>query len=69
MQAQRREAGQTSAKPDNSGLMVLSVLPVMIVAVVLLAVGGVGIGFLIPALVCGAMIGMLTFVSLREKAR
>jgi hypothetical protein len=69
MQAQRRQAGQTSAKTDHSGLIVLSVLPVMIIAVALLAVGGVGVGFLIPALVCGAMIGMLTFVSLREKGR
>ena len=69
MQAQRRQPAQTSAKTDNSGLMILAVLPVMIIAVVLLAVGGVGIGFLIPALVCGAMIGMLTFVTLREKTR
>lgn len=49
--------------------MILSVLPITIIAVVSLAVGGVGIGFLIPALVCGAMIGMLTFVTLREKTR
>ena len=69
MEAQRRKTGQTSAKTDSSGLMILSVLPITIIAVVSLAVGGVGIGFLIPALVCGAMIGMLTFVSLREKAR
>jgi hypothetical protein len=69
MQAQQRHTGQTSAKTDNSGLMILAVLPVMIIAVVMLAVGGVGIGFAIPALVCGAMIGMLTFVTLREKTR
>jgi hypothetical protein len=49
--------------------MILSVLPVLIIAVVVLAVGGVGLGFLIPALVCGAMVGMLTFVTLREKTR
>ncbi len=69
MQAQQRQTGQTSAKTDNSGLMILSVLPITIIAVVMLAVGGVGIGFAIPALACGAMIGMLTFVSLREKTR
>jgi hypothetical protein len=69
MQVQQRPAGQTSAKTDHSGLMILSVLPVLIIAVVVLAVGGVGLGFLIPALVCGAMVGMLTFVTLREKPR
>ena len=69
MQAQQRKPGESSAKPDNTGLIILSVLPVMIIAVVLLAVGGVGVGFLIPALTVGAMLGMLTFVTLREKPR
>ena len=69
MQAQQRKPGESSAKPDNTGLMILSLLPVMVIAVVLLAVGGVGIAFLIPAITCGAMIGMLTFVTLREKPR
>jgi hypothetical protein len=69
MQGQEHKPGDSNAKPDNTGLIVLSVLPVMIIAVVLLAVGGVGVGFLIPAITCGAMIGMLTFVSLREKPR
>lgn len=59
-------SGQNS---DNGGLLILSALPVMIIALVMLAVGGVGIAFLIPAITCGAMIGMLTFVSLRDKAR
>ena len=69
MEGQSRKPGESSAKPDNTGLMILSALPVMIIAVVLLAVGGVGVGFLIPAITCGAMIGMLTFVTLREKPR
>ncbi len=69
MQGPQRKPTDSSPKPDNTGLMILSVLPVMIIAVVLLAIGGVGVGFLIPAITCGAMIGMLTFVTLREKPR
>ena len=68
-EAHKRQTGEPSAKTDNTGLMILSVLPVMIIAVALLVVGGVGVGFLIPAMTCGAMIGMLTFVTLREKPR
>ena len=69
MQAQRRQSGLSGAKTDNTGLIILSVLPVTIIAVALMAVGGVGVGFLIPAIACGAMIGTLTFVTLREKPR
>lgn len=69
MQAQQHKPGESSVKPDNSGLMVLSVLPVTIITVVLLAVGGVGVAFLVPAITIAAMIGMLTFVTLREKPR
>jgi Flp pilus assembly protein TadB len=60
---------QSGKKADSTGLIILSCLPVMVIAVVMLAVGGVGLGFLIPAITCGAMIGMLTFVTVREKPR
>jgi len=68
-QIQRRALEQTDAKPDPSGLIVLSCLPVLVVALVVMAIGGVSIAFLIPALTIAAMVGMLTFVTLREKTR
>jgi hypothetical protein len=61
--------GRTQPKPDvSAGLVALCCLPIMIIAVGCLIVG-VGVAFLIPALTCGAMIGMLTFVTLRENPR
>jgi hypothetical protein len=60
---------QTDAKTDPTGLIVLSCLPVLVVALTVMAIGGVSVAFLIPALTVAAMVGMLTFVSLREKTR
>jgi len=61
--------GHTQHKPDvSAGLVALSCLPIVVIALGCLIVG-VGVAFLIPALTCGAMVGMLTFVTLREKPR
>lgn len=61
--------GKTQPKPDvSAGLAALACLPVAVIALGCLIVG-VGVAFLIPALTCGVMIGMLTFVTLREKPR
>ncbi len=69
MEMQRHQTLKPAAKTDNGGLILLSCLPVMVIAVVMLAVGGVGVAFLIPAVTCGAMIGTLTFVTVRDKPR
>lgn len=69
MQLQRHQTVEPAAKTDNTGLIALSCLPVMVIAVAMLAVGGVGVAFLIPAITCGAMIGTLTFVTVRDKPR
>ena len=43
-------------------------LPTVVIAVVLIVAGGTGPGFLIPAITCGAMIGMLMFQSMHDAA-
>lgn len=48
------------------GLAALCCLPTLLIAAILLAAGGVSIGIFVPALMSGAMIGMLTFISIRE---
>ena len=48
--------------------MIVCCLPVVVITgIVLVLAGGVNPGFLIPAIVCGAMIGMLMFVTLRDR--
>lgn len=58
--------GKPSASLDTL-MIVCCIPPVVISAIVLTIAGGVELGFLIPAVVCGAMIGMLMFVSIRDK--
>ena len=56
--------------PTLDGLMIISALPVVLIAgAVLVIAGGVNLSFLIPAVVCGAMVGMLTFISMRDRTR
>jgi len=49
-------------------LMIVCCIPVVAIAgTVTLIAGGIELGFLVPAVVCGAMIGMLMFVSIRDR--
>lgn len=49
-------------------LMIVCCIPVVaITGIVLIIAGGIDLGFLLPAVVCGAMIGMLMFVSIRDR--
>lgn len=61
---------RSQPRPTLDSLMIISCLPVVVITgVVLIIAGGVNLSFLIPAVVCGAMVGMLMFVSLRDRTR
>jgi hypothetical protein len=61
-------AGRGKPRATLDTLMIVCCLPVVVIsAIVLIIAGGVELGFLIPAIVCGAMIGMLMFVSIRDR--
>jgi uncharacterized protein YqfA (UPF0365 family) len=49
------------------GLAALCCLPTVTIAALLIAAGAVSVGLLIPAIASGAMIGMLAFISIRER--
>lgn len=49
------------------GLMAVCCLPMIAIAVLLILAGGTGAGFMIPAVVSGAMIGVMMYITLREK--
>lgn len=55
------EVGQ--AHPNLFGLLVISCIPLAAIAAILFSAGGTGPGFLIPALTCGVVIGMLVFMA------
>jgi len=63
--AVRGERGEERAAAPI-GLGALCCLPALLIAAALVAAGGVRIGILVPAVMCGAMIGVLTFISVRE---
>ncbi len=48
--------------PNLLGLLIICCLPLAAIAVILFTAGGTSLGFLIPALTCGVMIGMLVFM-------
>lgn len=51
-------------------LVIASCLPVLvIVGAVLIIAGGFQAAFVVPAIVVGLMVGMLTFVSMRDRGR
>ncbi len=50
-----------------AGRVVLSCLPMLVIVGVLVAAGGTQAGFMIPAVVAGAVIGMLMFGSLNDR--
>ena len=54
--------------PMVDGLMLVCCFPVVVIsAIVLILAGGINLSFLIPAIVTGAMIGMLMFISIRDR--
>jgi hypothetical protein len=66
----RRKLERDAPPPGIDALMILSCVPVVAITAIVIAIsGGVEVGFLIPAIVCGAMVGMLMFVSIRDRSR
>jgi len=53
--------------PNLLGLLVLCCLPVAAIAAVLFGAGGTSPGFLIPALTCGVVLGMLVFMAFWDR--
>jgi ribose/xylose/arabinose/galactoside ABC-type transport system permease subunit len=68
-------ARRVSVRPDPGQpvvdwLLLGSCLPALVVgAVVLILAGGFDLSFLIPAVVVGAMLGTLMYVSIRDRTR
>lgn len=50
-------------RPNLFGVLVISCMPLAAIAAILFSAGGTGAGFLIPALTCGVVIGMLVFMA------
>jgi H+/Cl- antiporter ClcA len=50
-------------------LIVFYCLPMVLIAVVLIAAGGTRLGLLIPAIAVGAMIGVMLFIGRLDKPR
>jgi H+/Cl- antiporter ClcA len=51
------------------GLGIVCGLPVLVIAAVLVAAGGTRAGLIVPAIVAGAVIGLLMFSTLGESPR
>jgi ribose/xylose/arabinose/galactoside ABC-type transport system permease subunit len=61
-------SGRDPGKPVLDWLLIVSCLPVIVVAaVVLIIAGGLNLSFFFPAVVVGAMLGMLIYVSIRDR--
>ena len=52
--------------PNEVGVFLISCLPLAAICAVLFASGGTSPGFLIPAITCGVVIGMLVFIAFWE---
>jgi hypothetical protein len=63
----RAEDPQQVSRSNTVGLAVVCCIPMLVIAVILLAAGGTKAGLMISAITAGAGIGMLMFVSLRER--
>lgn len=60
----RRDPGE----PVLNWLLIVSCLPAIVVgAVVLIIAGGFNLSFFIPAVAVGAMLGMLVYISVRDR--
>lgn len=57
-----QRSSQTS-HPNAVGVFIISCLPLAAICVILFASGGTSPGFLIPAITCGVVIGMLVFMA------
>lgn len=55
------------AEEPSVGLMAVCCLPMIAIAIILIVAGGTGAGFMIPAVTSGAMIGVMLYISLRDK--
>ena len=53
--------------PDAAALAIICCIPLALIAIVLLAAGGTRVGLLVPALTCGAMIGILMFLAFWDR--
>ena len=68
--ATRNQGGSMTHQPKRSitGLMIASCLPVvLVIGTVLIITGGFNASFTAPAIVVGAMVGLLTFVTMRDR--
>jgi sugar phosphate permease len=61
------EDREQNVKQPSVGLMAVCCLPMIAIAVILIVAGGTGAGFMIPAITSGAMIGVMMYISLRDK--
>lgn len=57
------------APPFPAALIVAYCMPMVVIAVVLIAAGGTRLGLLIPAIAIGAMIGVMLFLGRLDKPR
>jgi ribose/xylose/arabinose/galactoside ABC-type transport system permease subunit len=63
----RHDAGDPR-QPRLDWLLIMSCLPVLVVAaVVLIIAGGFNLSFFFPAVVVGVMLGMLVYISIRDR--
>ncbi len=63
----RPHVGSDPAQPVLNWLLIASCLPVIVVAgVVLIIAGGFNLSFFFPAVVVGATLGMLMYISIRD---
>jgi multisubunit Na+/H+ antiporter MnhB subunit len=66
----RASVGAAKTMPTLDALVIACCLPaVLVVAAVIIIAGGFNPGFAIPAIVVGVMVGMLTYVSMRDRGR
>lgn len=57
---------EETRRPNAFGVFLISCLPLVAICLILFASGGTRPGFLIPAITCGAVLGMLMFIAFRE---
>lgn len=63
-----RDARGGQPRVTIDGLMLVCCLPVLVISAIVLALaGGFNAGFFIPSVVIGAMVGMLMYVSIRDR--
>lgn len=48
-------------RPNPVGVFIISCIPLAAIVAILFAAGGTSVGFLVPAVTCGIVIGLLVF--------